>query len=213
MKQNVNIFIVFIIVFTGCISGNKIDRRYYTIEIPADLITTGTDSILQIKGNCEIEQVVVNELYEKNQIVNRARSNEISYYIYNQWAISPSDAITQVIKEYIDVTGIFQDITDRYRRSIPDYRFWTSINSLELIERTRSFSAHLNLEFKLIDNSNNKIIVSHRADRVNALKEKDLNLFALEVSRIIQEELNIFVGMINDRRYLFSRDALIKNKN
>ena len=206
MKSNVHIFIVFIIVFTGCISEKKIERRYYAIEIPADQITTNTDSISRIKGICEIGQVVVSEVYDKNQIVNRTGSNEISYYIYNQWAIRPSDAITQVIKEYIEAAGIFQNVSDRYSRSIPDYRFWASINRLELVEKNKSSSAHLNLEFRLVDNLTDKIIISHKADRVNPLKQNDLNMFTLEVSTIIREELNIFAGMIMDKRYLFSRD-------
>jgi len=206
MKPAVPFFIICLTVFTGCISEKKIGRRYYTIEIPAGQITTNADSISRIKGNCEIEQVIVSEVYEKNQIVNRARSNEISYYVYNQWAISPSDAITQVIREYFEAGGIFQNITDRYSRSIPDYIFWTSVNRLELIEKNKSSSAHLCLEFRLINNSNGKVIISHKADRVNTLKQNDLNMFALEVSTMIHEELNIFAGMIKDKKDLFSRD-------
>lgn len=206
MKPIVHIITIFIIVFTGCISGKKIERRYYTIEIPVDQIAARNDSISQINGNCEIVQVAVNEVYEKNLIVNRARSNEISYYKYNQWAISPSDAITRVIKDFLEVAGIFQNLSDRYSGSVTDYRFWTSVNRLEVIEKNKSFSAHLNLEFRLIDNSNDMIIVSHKADRLNLLKQNDLNIFAREVSTMIHEELIIFSGMIMDKSLKFSRE-------
>jgi len=204
MKPVLLFFIVSIFLLNGCISEKKIERRYYTIEIPVDQLTTVQDSISQIDGNFEIEQVVVNKVYEKNQIVNRGNSNEISYYIFNQWAINPSDAITQAVRRYLEVAGIFQNLSDRYDRSVPDYRVWTYISSLELIEMNKSFSAHLGLEFRLIDNSDDKIIISHTADRTKPLDQKDLNLFAREISSILQQELNIFVVMISDKKYLFA---------
>jgi ABC-type uncharacterized transport system auxiliary subunit len=204
MKPILPFFIIVIFVLTGCFSEKKVERRYYTIEIPEDLISPKTDSISEVKGSCEIERVVVNDVYAKNQIVNRARSNEISYFVYNQWAVNPSDAITQLIGEYLEVAGTFQNISDRNRMSIPDFRFRTYINNLELIETGKSFSAHLSLEFKLIDNSDNKTLVSYKADRVNPLEQKDLNMFANEISTILLQELNKFTSMILDERELIS---------
>ncbi len=203
MKPNLYILIISLIVLTGCISEKKIERRYYTIEIPPGNIVPGTDSISMITGNCEIEQASVSELYEKNQIVCRDKSNEISYYLYNQWAIRPSEAITLIIQEYLDAAGIFENISGRYSRSIPDYRFQTTVSRLELVENNKSSSAHLSMECRLIDNSNKKVIISHKAVRVNELKQNDLNLFALEISTIIYEELNIFAGIIKEKRNLF----------
>jgi ABC-type uncharacterized transport system auxiliary subunit len=186
-------------------SEKKIVRRYYTIEIPPGLLPAKTDSVSAINVICKIDQVEVNRVYEQNQIVNRAGSNEVSYYIYNQWAIRPSDAIKEMILEYLEITGIFKSISARYSRTIPDYIFWTSINRLELIENKKSSSAHLNLEFRLIDNSNDQVVLSHKAARTITLKQKDLNLFALEISTIICEELKIFSGLIKENRYLFTR--------
>jgi ABC-type uncharacterized transport system auxiliary subunit len=206
MKPNIYIIIIFSIIVTGCISEKKIVRRYYTIEIPAGQLPVNIDSIPVINGDCEIGQVEVNKVYEKNQIVNRAGSHEVSYYMYNQWAIRPSDAIKEMIQEYLEATRLFQSISARYSRSIPAYRFWTSINRLELIENNKSSAAHLNLEFRIIDNSNDKVILTHIADRINTLDRKDLNIFALEVSKMIFEELNIFSGMIRDNGDLFTRD-------
>ena len=203
MKPVILFFIVSIFFLNGCISEKKIERRYYTIEIPVDQVTAIPDSISQIDRNLEIEQVVVNKVYEKNQIVNRGNSNEISYYIFNQWAVNPSDAITQAVRSYLEVAGIFKNVSDRFDRSVPDFRLWTYISSLELIEMNKSISTHLGLEFKLIDNSNNKIILSHTADRIKLLDQKDLNIFAREVSTILQEELNIFVRLISDKRNMF----------
>jgi ABC-type uncharacterized transport system auxiliary subunit len=205
MKPNIYILVFFLILFSGCMSEKKIERRYYTIELPTELLSDNTDSISVIMGHCEIEQVEINQVYEKNQIVNRAGSNEVSYYMYNQWAIRPSDAILELIQEYLVTTGLFQDISTGYGRSLPDYRFCTSVKSLELIENNKSSVAHVSLEFRVINNSNDNVILSHKADRTSTLKQNDLNIFAHEISTIIYEELNIFSGLIKDKGYLFNR--------
>ena len=111
------------------------------------------------------------------------------------------------ITEYLELSDIFQNNIRQIHSQYLDYRSGTSVNNLELIEKNKSFSAHLNLEFKIIDNLDNQIIISHKADRISILKQKDLNLFADEVSKMIREELKIFAGMIKDKRYLFSRDT------
>jgi ABC-type uncharacterized transport system auxiliary subunit len=204
MKPYGYIFVTFLIVLAGCLSEKKVVRRYYTLEIPAGKITASADTAFRIKGNCEVEQVIVNMIYDKNQIVNRAGSNEISYYIYNQWAVRPSDAITSIIKEYLGTAGLFEQTSDRYDRLVPDFKLRTSVNSLELIETKKSSIAHLNLEFRLIDNSDGRVILNHRADRENPLEENNLNIFSGEISKMLLEEFDIFTGMIADKRTLLS---------
>jgi ABC-type uncharacterized transport system auxiliary subunit len=198
------IFVTFLFVVTGCLSEKKIARIYFTLEIPAGQPAASADTAFRITGNCEVEQVVVNMIYDKNQIVNRAGANEISYYVYNQWAVRPSDAITGMVKEYLETAGIFQRTSDRYSRTVPDFRFRTFVNSLEMIETRKTSTAHLNLEFSLINYSDGSVIVSHMADRENELKANDLNMFSGEISRMFMEELNKFAGMIIDKRTMLT---------
>jgi len=190
-------------MFTGCMSKKTIVRKYYTIEIPAGLSPVTTDSVSVIYGSCIIDQVTVNPIYKKKQIVSRTRSHEINYYLYHQWAIEPSEAVKNMIQEYLESSGIFRSVSTRYSLSLPDYRLGTHVKRLELIESNRSFSAHLDLEFRIIDNSDDRVILAHKADRTIELEHKDLNIFALEVSKIICGELNMFIRIIEDNRYLF----------
>lgn len=205
MKPNILIIITFFLLFSGCISRKAIVSKYYTIEIPSEQLLVPIDSNSIINGSCKIDQVTINPVYDKNQIVNRASSHEISYYAYHQWAIRPSESVINLIQEHLESCGIFAKVSARYSNSIPDYRFGTSVNRLEVIEIKNSFSAHLNLEFRIIDNSNDQVILSHKADRTSVLKQKDLNLFAREVSSIINEELKVFTMILEDNLHLFTK--------
>jgi ABC-type uncharacterized transport system auxiliary subunit len=203
MKARLYFIIPFILVFTGCMSEKTIVMRYYVMAIPASHPSNELDSSRPINVICKIDETETNPVLETNQIINRSNSHEITYYKYHQWAIRPSIAVKEMVQNRITSSGIFQKVYARQSRSIPDYRFVTTLSQLEVIENSDSFSAHVNLAFAIIHNADDQVILGHQADRTNALNTKDLNLFVKEVSQIIYEELNVFINKIEDNRSLF----------
>jgi ABC-type uncharacterized transport system auxiliary subunit len=203
MKPFCIIIASFIILVTSCISEKTIIRKYYTLQMPEDTYNTLPDTSKVIPGKCEIGRIDINPVYEKNQIVNRNESNEITYYMYHHWAVRPDEAIREMLQEYLQKKKLFENVSTRFARSIPDYIFETSVNDLEIIEIDKSFSAHVNLEFKLILNNSDSILIRHQADRIEPLKQKNINLFAREVSNILFEELEVFAKLIRVKEKVF----------
>jgi len=152
-----------------------------------------------IGGLCEIDQVEISPLYEKTQIVNRSDSHEVTYYKYHQWAIRPSVAVMEVIRTYLEGAGLFEDVSARYSRDIPDYRFSTTIRQLEVLESKNQFQAHLHLVFRIISNADGSILAEHRADRTESLAKKELNLFASAISEMLVSELRAFEVLIRNQ--------------
>lgn len=168
-------------------------NRYYLIEMPAPAAQAEDGSTgLLFDGSCEISGVDVAPAYERNQIVNRSGTNEISYYRYHLWAVRPSVSIRELILNDLEASGVFSSVSERFSLSIPDYLFYTRIDHLEVLEDRNNFNAHLSIRFTLLKNDNRDLVLAHEAERTVSLEEKDLNLFAGAVSRIIQEELRIF---------------------
>lgn len=186
------------ILVSGCLSEKAAINRHYTIEWSDDRDQTETSDTGLIAGRCEIDQVEVNPLYEKTQIVNRSGSHEVTYYKYHQWAIRPSAAVTEVIRTYLEGAGLFESVSARYSRAIPDYRFSATLLQLEVIESKNQFLAHLHLEFRIISNSDGRSLVEHRADLTESLEKKDLNLFASTISHMLVSELRTFEGLIRE---------------
>ncbi|MDT8401762.1 MAG: ABC-type transport auxiliary lipoprotein family protein [Bacteroidales bacterium] len=196
MKTTIFTFAAFFLVLTSCISERNVSRKYYTLEIPEEKFIVEADTIPPVPGKCEIGQVNINPVYDKSQIVNRNDSHEITYYMYHQWAVRPDEAIRELLRSYLKNKKLFEDISPRYSRSIPDYRMETLVDKLEIIENNKSFSAHVRIEFMLLLSKNDSILLTHQADVIEKLDTKDLNLFAGEVSNIIYRELEAFAGLI-----------------
>lgn len=194
------------LVLTSCMSEKTIALKYYVMEMPADQLSNNPDPATGINGVCEVDPTEINPILETNQIINRSNSHEITYYKYHHWAIRPSIAVNEMVQNRLKSSGLFKNVYTRRSRSIPDYRFLTSLNQLEVIENSDSFSAHVNLEFIIINNTDDQVILSHQTDRTKALEAKDLNLFVREVSQIIYDELNVFITMIENNKSLFYKD-------
>lgn len=188
-----------IFLLSGCLSEKAVITRHYTIEWTGDHEEAGNTGAPVIEGRCEIDQVEVSPMYEKTQIVNRSGSHEVTYYRYHQWAIRPSVAVLEVIRAYLDGSGLFESESARYSRAIPDYRFSTTIHKLEVIESKNQFLAHLDIEFRIINNADGTILADHSSDRTEVLDKKELNLFAGTVSDMLISELRIFEGLIRER--------------
>jgi ABC-type uncharacterized transport system auxiliary subunit len=185
-------------LLSGCLSEKNVITRHYTIEWSGDPKEAGDTDVLAIPGRCEIDPVEIGPLYEKVQIVNRSDSHEVTYYKYHQWAIRPSVAIMEVTRAYLEDAGLFESVSARYSRSIPDYRFSTTIRQLEVIEGKSQFQAHLDLTFRLINNADGRILIEHRADKSEALAKKELNLFAGAISTMLVSELRTFEELIRE---------------
>jgi len=199
MKSILSTALGLMILLSGCLSEKAAINRHYTIEWTDDRKEAEAPVTRLIGGLCEIEQVEISPLYEKTQIVNRSDSHEITYYKYHQWAIRPSVAVMEVLRTYLEGAGLFESVSARYSRDIPDYRFSTTIRQLEVIETKNQFQAHLHLEFRIINNADGNTLVEHRADRTESLAKRELNLFATAISEMLVSELRTFEVLIRNQ--------------
>lgn len=199
MKSILSTMLGLMILISGCLSEKAAITRHYTIEWSGNLKEAEVSNTSLIGGLCEIDQVEIGPLYEKTQIVNRSDSHEVTYYRYHQWAIRPSVAVMEVIRTYLEGAGLFEDVSARYSRDIPDYRFSTTIRQLEVLESKNEFQAHLHLEFRIINNADGITLLEHRADRTESLEKKELNLFASAISGILVSELRAFEYMAREQ--------------
>jgi ABC-type uncharacterized transport system auxiliary subunit len=190
MNKIIPFILPLIYCFWGCGSQKVVATKYYVIEIPMDSVLERFKDIPPATEKyCEISQVDVNPAYSSLQIANRNNSRVITYYSHHHWAIRPTTSFTRLTLDYLKHAPIFRNVSDRFWRIQPDYLLETTVYHLEVIQDDRSFSAHLNLEFRLKETITDKDIVKHRADRYMELENSDLNLFATAVGEIFYQEL------------------------
>jgi ABC-type uncharacterized transport system auxiliary subunit len=187
------------IVFQAC-SEKVLIRRYYVLEFPID------SSAVQNKtsgATCEILTVQVPPAYAQHRIAVRRRSHEISYYQYNYWAVDLAANLTSLLENQFEAEKIFASLASGDLRRIPDYQIAGTVYKLEAQDYEDVFTAHLQMRLDLIEYATGKVALYHQFDKSRILEERDLNLFASEISSIYREEISAFGERIS--KYLSER--------
>lgn len=176
-------------------SKKVITRNYYILEFPVqsqDIISKAT----LLDASCEIFAVNIPPAYGQSRIAVRKRSHEISYYQNHLWAVPPGDLIAQLIESFIQKENIFSKASQSIWKEVPVYRIDSNVFQLEALDIDDELHAHINMKIDLFNRKENYTVVSHTFDRQELLEERDINLLAVSLSKILKEELQIFSNKI-----------------
>ena len=181
-----------LVVSLGCKNQKSVVTKYYVLETPEDTTIIDTTSEFFIDEFCEVEQVSIYPAFSSRRIANRSHSHEITYYTSHEWAVRPSEVLTNMLVDYLNDKGVFKRVAERFWEVSPKYKIETTIYQLEVVKEDRNLAAHLHFEFRLIDNSNKEIIAKFQADRTDLLEDKKINLFASTISKMFYSAMNDF---------------------
>ncbi len=188
--KKILLFLLFaVFIWNGC--GRKtILRKYYVIEIPAPADSVILDKPPLTEKTCEILPVSVAPPFANTRIALRKQTHEITYYVNHRWAVKPDEVITQQIERHLQQQRIFSLATSRFWKLIPDYQLKTEIYQLEAVEENGKLTAHLHIDFSLVDTHSRKVVIYFSANRFEPLPKKNMNLFADALSNRLSQELH-----------------------
>lgn len=183
-----------VFLFQSC-SKKVITRNYYVLEFPTQNEIIHPDKPL-VNASCEIFAVNIPPAFSQSRIAVRKRSHEISYYQNHLWAVTPGDLIAQLLEDHIQKENIFSKASQSIWKEVPVYRIHSNVLLIEALDIDDELYAHLKMRINLFNRSENINMVSHKFDRKEILEERDINLLAESLSRILLEELRIFSNQI-----------------
>lgn len=182
--------LILIFLFYSC-SSKVVTRNYYILEFPDQGHLTVSDTPL-VNASCEIFAVTIPPAFSQARIAVRKRSHEISYYQNHLWAVTPGDLIAQLIEDFIQSENIFSKASRSIWKEVPVYRINCNVLQIEALDIDDELYAHLKMQINLFNRSENINLVNHKFDRKEILKERDINLLAESLSKILLEELIVF---------------------
>ncbi len=202
------IYLLLLLVIFGLQSCGErtLIRHYYILELPEENRISNQDT-LRSEGICEILRARIPPAYDQQRIAVRRRSHEISYYQYHYWAMNPAENLTSLMEQQIQLSQIFAYSSSEILKGVPDFQIGTDVYKLEVVDSDDHFYIRLEIRMELIDYITGKMVLSHSFDRTKTLENRDLNLFASELSIILQEETHNFITKI--RSYFAKNNLLI----
>jgi ABC-type uncharacterized transport system auxiliary subunit len=197
-RKYIFVIILLLLGINAC-SEKVMLRRYYLLEYPLAPDSTEFENLLTNK-TCEVLTVKVSPVYTQDRIAVRKQSHEVSYYQYHFWAMEPADNITSFLETELATARLFRFVATGRMSDIPDFQIASTVYRLEVVDEDKGLLAHLQMQLEFLSYNSGETILMHTFDRSNVLAERDLNLFAAELSRILDQEIKQFIAKI--RTYL-----------
>lgn len=182
------VLVAVVLSMSGC-GRHAVLRKYYIIELP-DPAGLSTRTTPVSDAACEILPVSVADAFASDRIAMRRDSYELTYYAYHQWAVPPGEATMQLIEQHLQDSRLFSSVSGRFWELLPDYRLQTRIHQLEVVrDDAGRLSAHLHVDYSLIERQTNTVVVFHDRDSIVPLPDRNMNAFAEAISGLLQQSL------------------------
>jgi ABC-type uncharacterized transport system auxiliary subunit len=191
-RRNAFVLLTAVFFLSGCMSQKQPTSKYYVIERPDSLQVSESLPPSSVEGYCEILPVDVYPAYASQSIAQRKESNEIVYYSYHHWAVRPGESMTLLLEDYLDQASVFDGVSTRYWKISPAFKLATTVYNLETLQEDGEMWVHLSVRFKLLNDPDNEVLITHHANRKEVLPQKDLNLYAKTVGELFHEALHHF---------------------
>lgn len=189
----------FALFFWSCRSTMEADIRLYVLEYPEESIDDIPELNLTAGKSCKISFVETHPAFGKYKIAIREGSHEIRYFSYNQWAVRPGQSLSLMLTDFFRKSNIFEKLIPPNETGEADYTIETYIPRLQVVRDGKNYKAHIETEFRLINNRLGKTVLEQRSVNINDLDEKCLNLFSSEISRVFTRELHNFaLGIVDE---------------
>ncbi len=179
------------LVLDAC-SKKQIIRQYYVIELPQ---VTKVPETEQLNYNVDVRNFRVGQAFDQTRIAVRTDSHELNYYYYHHWAVKPSQAVADVVYEYLEQTNLFTRTFRGFSYS-PDYLVTGEVKSLERVQKNNSWYARIDIRLELIDAENELSVVEDETDLSRALDGKSMNEFAIVSSQLVLQASQAFFDKV-----------------
>ena len=179
------------LVLAAC-SKKQIIRQYYVIELPQ---VTKVPETEQLHYNVDVRNFRVGQAFDQTRIAVRTDSHELNYYYYHHWAVKPSQAVADVVYEYLEQTNLFTQTFRGFSYS-PDYLVTGEVKSLERVQKNNSWYARIDVRLELIDAENELSVVENETNLSRALDGKSMNEFAIVSSQLVLQASQAFFDKV-----------------
>ncbi len=199
LKNKIFVFTALIGLFflSGC-AKERIMKKYYVLDSPA--VSTYADSVKTLPYVVVVEPFIARPAYKTKQIALRSDSNELQYYYYHLWAEAPDVGMRFFVWQKIRSLKIFENCLLEVSQNFPKYLIRGTVDVVEMQEPAPDSdfpTAHIKASFELINFKTGKVAVEHSFDRTEALpEESSMNDFVKSVNKMVNQEVNVFIGKI-----------------
>jgi ABC-type uncharacterized transport system auxiliary subunit len=174
----------FVLLFTGC--GKVPIKQYFLLNY---LPSSERNRVIQgpYPFTLRLQELDIEEAYNRPQIVYRKSPFSIQYYVYRVWAVKPTRMLTDLIYKHLLTANLVSSIVRRFDEGQkPDFALSGMIEAIEEYDSEELWFAHLAVRFQLTRVSDGRIIYTRRFDNRKRVFQHEPEYVVRELSALME---------------------------
>lgn len=177
------------VLLTACGGGDG--RYYYTLTYPMQ----PTRFAEPLAYTVRVKDVAVRDTYRNTELVFRPDLHEIRFYKTRRWSERPQKMVTDLVRDHLRTSGLFQAVTTDLGQAPPDFTFTGEVEAIEELDTPEGRFARLAMTLKLVRFEDDRAVWSYRFDRrrpvgdgsVRATVRVQSEMLAREMDRALED--------------------------
>ena len=144
-------------VLAGC--GGVRYPTTYLLNVPPPVTQPATRETAL--GSVGVREFRCPEYVCEGRIVYRPSAEEVGFYEYHRWAVSPRQAVTQFVADSLRAQSLFKSVAVHERGTAVAYVLSGSIDRLEELDQGRDVQAFCRISAQLTDARTGSVVWTH----------------------------------------------------
>jgi ABC-type uncharacterized transport system auxiliary subunit len=157
------------LVLAGC--GTVRYPAIYTLNLPPPVTKPASEVAL---GTVAIREFHCPEYLCEGRIVYRSSPEEVGFYEYRRWAVSPREAIPQYIVDGLRARSLFQSVTIHENGSEAAYLLRGNIERFEEVDEGRDVRVVCTISAQLLETRTGSVVWSDTASETVPVEKRDI---------------------------------------
>jgi uncharacterized lipoprotein YmbA len=182
-------------IVTGC-STPPIERNYYIVDYYPETANEALILDTPLPYLVQVPNSRVSRVYDRAQLVFRYSQHRIEYSAYDLWAVRLSSAVPDAITNHLSKYKTFATTQRDFLMERPQYEVVTNLNRVEMLKSDMFNAVSINMDISLRRADDLEYMVRHSFSREYEIFSDDAEVYAQNLSRIIKEEMDVFIGKV-----------------
>ncbi|MFP4566077.1 MAG: ABC-type transport auxiliary lipoprotein family protein [Spirochaetaceae bacterium] len=191
--------LVFLVGLTGCLSRPGTPTNYYVLEFDGSVAGAPPERpAAEVAGPAVIVQdAEVASMFDRRQLLQRLEGPLVRYRSGELWAVSPSTAVAELVREGVERSPHFGSVNSG-RRAAGRYEVTVRIDALTHYCCDRVAEGEVAGELALLDLRTGRAVIRHSFERREELADEVPRTFVEAVARLLSEEVVAFLDKVPD---------------
>ncbi|MFC1607758.1 ABC-type transport auxiliary lipoprotein family protein [Candidatus Latescibacterota bacterium] len=177
--------------------NSRLPTKNYYILSYTPVITPPVSSQRPYQYALQVGDFRVQSIFNRQNILYRFSAHQIQYYELEQWAVRPTDMITNLVFEHLEASGLTNRVGIDFYDTRPDFRIEGTVDAIEKYDAGDIYYAHLAMSMKMLRTSDGEQVWEYTFDQRRQVYQPEMVYTVQAMSSIFQNHMDIVVNQLD----------------